>query len=63
MKDFFEANASEVVNMLLTEWNWDDAKAVWWEEGREEGENRVLELVKQGYTPEQIEAKLYTVED
>jgi hypothetical protein len=44
--------------MLLTEWNWDNAKVVWWEEG----ENRVLELVRQGYTPEQIEAKLYTVD-
>jgi hypothetical protein len=66
MKDFFEANASEVVNMLLTEWNWDDAKAVWWEEGREEGreegENKVLELVRQGFTPEQIEEKLYATE-
>jgi hypothetical protein len=40
MKDFFEANASEVVNMLLTEWDWDDAKAVWWEEGREEGREK-----------------------
>jgi hypothetical protein len=37
MKDFLETNASEVVNMLLTEWNWDDALAVQREEGREEG--------------------------
>ncbi|GHU67885.1 hypothetical protein FACS189447_10320 [Spirochaetia bacterium] len=27
-------------------------------EGRNEGQNMVLELVKQGYTAEQIEAKL-----
>ena len=26
--------------MLLTEWNWDDAKEVWQEEAREEGEKR-----------------------
>ncbi|GHV50672.1 hypothetical protein AGMMS49579_04620 [Spirochaetia bacterium] len=68
MKEFFEANASEVVNMLLTEWNWDDAKEVWQEEAREEGEkigekigeNKVLELMEQGYTAEQIKAKLST---
>jgi hypothetical protein len=62
MKEILEANASEVINMLLTEWNWDDAKQVWQEEareeGREEGQNIVLELMRQGYTPEQIEAKL-----
>jgi flagellar biosynthesis/type III secretory pathway protein FliH len=60
--------------MLLTEWNWDDAKEVWFEEGREEGlaegreeglaegreevQNLVLELMEQGYTAEQIKAKL-----
>ena len=37
LKEFLEANASEVLNMLFTEWNWDDAKQVWLEEGREEG--------------------------
>ena len=25
------------MNMLMTEWNWDDAKQVWFEEGIEEG--------------------------
>jgi hypothetical protein len=47
---------------LLEEWNWDTAKVVWQrearEEGREEGEIKVLELMEQGYTPEQIKAKL-----
>jgi hypothetical protein len=42
----------------LEEWNLDDAKQVWREEGREEGENEVLELMEQGYTAEQIKAKL-----
>ena len=37
LKEFLEANASEVVNMLMTEWNWDDALAVRYEEGLEEG--------------------------
>ena len=37
LKEFLEQNASEVMNMLITEWNWDDAKEVWQEEAREEG--------------------------
>jgi predicted transposase YdaD len=37
LKGFFETNATEVINMLMTEWNWDDAFAVQREEGREEG--------------------------
>ncbi|MDR1948474.1 MAG: hypothetical protein LBQ38_03710 [Spirochaetaceae bacterium] len=52
--------------MLLTEWNIDDAKEVWQEEawedgrekGREEGQKNVLDLVRQGYTAEQIEVML-----
>jgi len=34
---FLEKYASEVLNMLTTEWNWDDAKEVWQEEAREDG--------------------------
>jgi hypothetical protein len=37
LKDFLEEHSSEVLNMLFTEWNWDDALAVRYEEGREEG--------------------------
>ena len=37
LKEFLEKNSSEVINMLMTEWNWDDALAVRYEEGREEG--------------------------
>jgi len=33
----FIVNATEVTNMLLTEWNWDDALAVRYEEGIEKG--------------------------
>ncbi|GHT64434.1 hypothetical protein FACS1894110_04050 [Spirochaetia bacterium] len=40
LKEIFEAHASEVINMLLTEWNWDDAKVVWQREAREEGEKK-----------------------
>jgi hypothetical protein len=37
LKEFLEKNASEVLNMLMTEWNWDDAKEVWQEEAKAEG--------------------------
>jgi hypothetical protein len=37
LKEFLKANSSEVINMLMTEWNWDDALEVRWEEGREQG--------------------------
>jgi hypothetical protein len=59
---FLKTNASEVMNMLLTEWNWDDARDVWQEEageeGREEAQKYILDLVKRGYTAEQIEGML-----
>jgi hypothetical protein len=37
LKDFLKKHSVEVMNMLMTEWNWDDALAVQREEGREEG--------------------------
>jgi hypothetical protein len=43
LKEFLERHSSEVMNMLLTEWNWDDALAVRYEEGREEGREEGLE--------------------
>jgi uncharacterized protein with von Willebrand factor type A (vWA) domain len=67
---FLIEHSTEVRNMLLTEWNWDDAKEVWqaeaaqkaWEEGMEKGlekgQKNILDLVKQGYTTEQIETML-----
>ncbi|MFP3043782.1 hypothetical protein LQZ19_18375 [Treponema primitia] len=63
---FLEEHGGEVVNMLFGEWDWDEAKEAWQEEAREEGEqkgraetlNEVLELLKQGYRAEEIEAKL-----
>jgi len=33
---YFEKYGSEVINMLYTEWNLEDAKEVWYEEGRED---------------------------
>jgi hypothetical protein len=46
------------MDMLLKEWDWDMAKEVWQEEAMEKGRNQILELMKQGYTTEQIKAKL-----
>jgi hypothetical protein len=77
LKEFLELHSSEVFNMLFTEWNWDDALAVRFEEGLEEGleegreegreegleqgQNMVLDLMREGYSAEQIEAKLAAV--
>ncbi|MDR0655601.1 MAG: hypothetical protein LBG22_04735 [Treponema sp.] len=41
LKEFLELHSSEVFNMLFTEWNWDDALAVRFEEGREEGREEI----------------------
>jgi hypothetical protein len=62
LKGFLEEHGTEVMNMLMAEWKLEDALVVEREEGRDEGReecrNMVLELVRQGYSAEQIEAKL-----
>jgi hypothetical protein len=50
LKDFLETHATEVINMLMTEWNWDDAFAVQREEGREEVARNLL---KKGWSVEE----------
>jgi hypothetical protein len=63
---FLIEHSTEVRNMLLTEWNWDDAKEVWQEEAAQKaraegwagGQKNILALMRQGYTAEQIEAML-----
>ena len=52
-----EIHGSEVLNMLLEEWNLDDAKQVWyedgWEDGCEERERTIaINLLAEGSTPE-----------
>jgi len=37
LKEYLELHATEVISMLMTEWNWDDALAVRYEEGYEAG--------------------------
>jgi predicted transposase YdaD len=43
LREFLEKYGTEVYNMLLTEWNMEDAKKVWFEEGREEGREEGIE--------------------
>jgi hypothetical protein len=58
LPDFLKTHGSEVVNMLLTEWNMDEALKVRREEGREEGvkigEARIIEMLQSGKRPEEI---------
>jgi hypothetical protein len=56
LKDFLTLHGSEVINMLLDEWDLETALKVEWEEGWEEGweggENHVLELLSKEISPE-----------
>jgi predicted transposase/invertase (TIGR01784 family) len=67
LRDYLRVHASEVRNMLFEEWNWDDALAVRWKEGLEEGlERSVKKMQKHGMTPariaETLELSLDTVQ-
>ena len=44
--------------MLITEWNTEEAKEVWFEEGREEGIRYTLGLFDQGFSVEEIKRRL-----
>jgi len=67
LKEYLEAHGSEVYNMLLMEWNQDEAIEVAREEGREEAreEDRhyFLELLNQGLTIEEIKERLQKKEE
>jgi integrase len=59
LKQFLEANASEVINMIFGEWNFEDCVRVRAQEAREEGiergiERGVMNLFEFGMLPEQI---------
>jgi len=70
LKDYLEAHASEVLNMLLGEWNQEEAIEVAREEaledgieigmekGQEKSRQYFLELLNQGLTIEEIKARL-----
>ena len=62
LRQFLEIHASEVLNMVLTDWNLEDAKKVWYEDGLEEGreegreEKRTIarNALAKGLTPELV---------
>ncbi|MCL2410891.1 MAG: Rpn family recombination-promoting nuclease/putative transposase [Treponema sp.] len=74
LKEFLEIHASEVLNMLLTEWNTEDALSVRFEEGMErgfeegvekgmvrgieKGVEKTLDLIAQGYSIDEIRERL-----
>ena len=66
LKRFLEIYGSEVLNMLLAEWNIDDALAVAREEGMEQGLEqgrddiriKVFELLDQGLTADEIRQQI-----
>jgi len=68
LKEFFEEHGSEVENMLLSEWNLEDAIAVRCEEAREDGvgiginkkRDEILGLIRKGYSMADIENFLVT---
>jgi len=56
LREYLEKNGSEVLNMLITEWNWDDAKEVWQEEARAEEKIMIARnLIDEGSTLEFIQ--------
>jgi predicted transposase/invertase (TIGR01784 family) len=56
LREFLEENGTEVINMLMTEWNWDDALAVRYEEGREERQDEIARnLLVEGVSIDIIE--------
>ena len=73
MVEFMQEHGSEAVNMLYTQWNWDDAMEVEREEAYEEGKdigdrNRsrqdILDLLEDlGDIPKDIQSRIYAEED
>ncbi|MDR2900266.1 MAG: hypothetical protein LBV20_01930 [Treponema sp.] len=64
LKEYLEIHGSEVLNMLLEEWNTEDAIAYARKESREEArledKQRFLELFNQGFSAEEIGKQLYS---
>ena len=55
LKQFLENHSIEVINMLLTDWNLEDAKKVWYEDGMEDGlEKGRLEGREDGHEEEKL---------
>jgi len=66
LKEFLEKHGTDVLKMLAKEWKLEDALAVRFEEGweggkeegREERDREVLNLIAKGYTLEDIQREL-----
>ena len=59
LREFLKLHAGEVLNMLYTEWNWDDAFAVAREEAREEGMEKGMEKgIEKGMEKGRVTEKL-----
>jgi len=54
LREFLEKHGTEVLNMLTKEWKLEDALAVRYDEGRGEGRDEILALLKSGKTPDEI---------
>jgi hypothetical protein len=59
--DFLEEHGSEVMNMLLEEWNLDEAKEVWLEEGWEKAEAKYQPIIAE--KDQRIEETQMIIED
>jgi hypothetical protein len=55
---FLKKHGSEVLNMLYTKWNWDDAKEVWQEEAEARGVKKLLALLEGGMSLPEAKSKL-----
>jgi hypothetical protein len=56
LKEFLKEHGAEVINMLLTEWNLEDARAVWFEDGERKGlENVARNALCEGATIEFVQ--------
>jgi len=62
LREFLEMHSGEIFSMLYVEWNLDDAKKVWYEDGLEDGlekgREEVLKLIEQGLSLEEIKLRL-----
>ncbi len=62
--EFMKKHGSEVINMLYTQWNWDDAMAVEREEAYAEGVNQgISQGITQGITQAMSQDILDLLED
>ena len=52
LSTFLKENSAEVINMLLGEWKLEDAKKVWYKEGKEDVARKAL---SKGFTLESVQ--------